>query len=354
MKLSYIIPLYNAEKYLKQCLDSIYGQQINKRDFEVIVIDDGSTDKSLLKANKIAEQYDNIKVYHQDNKGVSATRNKGIELAKGKYIWFIDSDDYIISDTANLLIECLEKNNLDILEFQLIRTESRALNISIHNNPSLSDIKVLNGKIYASTRGYNESCCTSIYKREFLLSTSLRFIEGRIMEDMAFNAEIVPLSNRIAYFPLDVYRYVINPKSIWTNREPIAFRKSIDDFIFMAKKFTKIIADYQINDVDTKIIKLRQQEMLFNISKRLLMSNYTINELNCIFKDLSAHNLYPIMPYKGKGLYRKLETSIFNKRYLFLLAVLNYRIFKKQINYFIIRKYQRKKEKQIRSINVEL
>ena len=352
MRLSYIIPLFNAENYIHQCLNSICNQPIDKKDFEIIVIDDGSKDESFLRAKEIAKQNDNIKVYHQENKGVSETRNRGIDLAKGNYIWFIDSDDYIISDTSNLLINCIEKYNLDILEFKMIRTKSRILNKPINNTPS-SDIKVLSGKVYASSFGYNESCCTSLYRRAFLLNTKIRFVEGKIMEDMVFNAEIVPLSNRIAYYPLNVYRYVINPKSIWTNKEPKALRKSIEDFIFMTKKISSIIKAYELNNIDTRIIKSKQQEMLYNITKRLLISNYKTNELNTIIKDLTINNIYPLQKYKGDNFYRKIETFLFNRKFLFLITVSIYRLFKSPIDNFIIKRYQRKKEKLIKSIIVK-
>ncbi|QCX39143.1 glycosyltransferase [Aureibaculum algae] len=354
MILSFIIPMYNAEQYIEQCLYSIIEQPINKNTFEIILINDGSTDNSLSKANEISKKHKNITVYDQENIGLSATRNRGIELAKGEYIWFIDADDYIIHNTVNSLLECLKNHNLDILEFQYIRTESRILNVSRHNKPSFTDIKVLNGKKYVATGGYNESCCISIYRRQLILEIGLKFIEGRVMEDMVFNAEIVPKANRIAYFPLDAYRYVINPNSIWTNKESNAHRKSITDFIFMTKKISGFIKTYKQNGIGTKIIESKQQEMLFNISKRLLTSDFTISEINIMIGDLYKYKLYPLKKYKGISRLRKLETCIFNRKLLFLLSIRIYRFFKKPIDHFIIRKYRQKREKLIKETTVNI
>ena len=93
--LSIIIPIYNAEEYLEECLESVINQEVPFDEYEIICIDDGSTDNS----NSILEKYnkiiDNLTVFYQNNNGVSSARNKGIKLAKGDYIWFVDADDFI-------------------------------------------------------------------------------------------------------------------------------------------------------------------------------------------------------------------------------------------------------------------
>ncbi|WP_162497579.1 glycosyltransferase [Aureibaculum marinum] len=353
IKLSFVIPLYNAEKYIEQCINSIINQSLKEEEFEIIIINDGSIDNSLSKAIEISKNYKNVEVYDQINKGVSATRNRGIDLARGTYIWFIDSDDYIISDTANELLSFAEDNSLDILEFKMIRTESRVLNKTINKGVNRSEVKILDGKEYSSKVDLSDSTCTNLYRRKFIIDSEVRFIEGKIMEDMTFNAELFPQAKRIAFYPLDAYRYVINPNSIWTNKESKAYRKSIEDFIFMTKKFSNFIEEYKKEGIDTNLIKNKQQEMLYNISKRLLLCDFKLSEIKLKIDDLSSHNLYPINPYLGHSYYKKLETFLFNKKYLFLLSVLLYRLFKRPINYFIIKNHQRKREKRIKEIVVK-
>ncbi|WP_198839478.1 glycosyltransferase family 2 protein [Aureibaculum flavum] len=352
-RISIVIPMYNAENYIEQCLASILNQPLTKNDYEIIIINDGSKDGSLIKATEISKEDENITVFTQENKGVSAARNKGIDLANGKYIWFIDADDYIISDTANHLLSFAEKHDLDILQFNKIRTESRALNKTATKHIDISKIEIFNGKEYASKVDLNDSCCTNLYKKEFVLSTKIRFIEGKVMEDMTFNAELFPLAEKITHFPIDTYRYVINPNSIWTNKESNAFKKSIKDFIFMAKKFSEFIEYYNVNNIGTNIIKHKQQEMLYNVSKRLLMSNFNISEISTIMDDLSKNNLHPISPFNGKSFLRKVETFSFNNKYLFISTIFIYRMFKRPINYFIIKKHQRKRERLIKKTIVK-
>ena len=118
MKLSFIVPIYNVEKYLDRCIDSLVNQDISKEIYEIICIDDASIDNSRYIIEQYKIQYSNIiLISHKENKGLSATRNTGINLAKGKYIWFIDSDDFIEYNCLSFLLRKCEFNDIDILCF---------------------------------------------------------------------------------------------------------------------------------------------------------------------------------------------------------------------------------------------
>ena len=110
--LSVIVPVYNSEKFLSQCLDSIFNQTGN---YEVIAINDGSTDKSLDILRKYSQKHSNMKIINQKNQGVGASRNRGIKEAKGKYLIFVDSDDWLEENAFNKIITTLKKDNTDIL-----------------------------------------------------------------------------------------------------------------------------------------------------------------------------------------------------------------------------------------------
>ena len=115
MKFSIIIPVYNVEKYLKKCLTSIVQQNFN--DYELILVDDGSTDMSGKICDEFEEKYNNIIVMHISNSGVSNARNKGLEIARGEYIWFVDSDDYIRDNIMTFLYDTAVCNDSDIVAF---------------------------------------------------------------------------------------------------------------------------------------------------------------------------------------------------------------------------------------------
>lgn len=353
MDLSIIIPLFNTEKYISQCLESILNENISTDNYEIIIIDDGSTDNSLIIAKEFSELYSNTKVYCQKNKGVSATRNKGINLARGKFIWFIDSDDYIYVNTVSRLIKIANDNILDILEFKLTRTSSRKLNLTNIQNKSNFKLNVLIGEEYASTRMFNDSACVYFYNKDFLINSKVKFIEGRIMEDMLFTAEIINRANRVAFYPLHVYQYCINPNSIWTNEDPQHYRKSIYDFVFMTKKYSELIHQRENKKINTTILKFKLQNMLYNIVKRLMRSNFNFFEINLILIDLSSNNLYPLHQYKGFESNRKIITMIFNNKITFFTISLIYRFLKAPIDYYFIKHYQNNREDIIKKHEID-
>lgn len=118
INLSYIIPVYNCEKYLSECIDSIYKQNLNQEEFEIIIINDGSTDNSEKILDRYIHLHKNITYIKQENKGLSRTRNLGMSIAKGKYIQFVDADDYLEPLSANYLLKAAINNQLDIITFR--------------------------------------------------------------------------------------------------------------------------------------------------------------------------------------------------------------------------------------------
>ena len=114
--LSIIIPLYNCEKYIKQCLDTIFRQEMNESEFEVIVIDDGSKDSGYSLASEYAKRYQNIIVMKQENQGVACARNNALEKATGDYVTFVDADDMLVFGSLGKLIKIAVDNKADIVK----------------------------------------------------------------------------------------------------------------------------------------------------------------------------------------------------------------------------------------------
>ncbi len=347
MKLSVIIPIYNVEKNIDQCLKSILQQSIPITDYEIIIIDDGSTDSSFSLIKEITKSFTHIHLYSQENKGVSCVRNRGLQLAKGKYLYFVDGDDYIATNTLKILIEKAIMNNLDILEFSSIRTQSRNFKNSKTKSYPTNELKILNGNKYIASRSFHDALWVYFYKREFLLKTRLQFIEGRTKQDMIFNAELISLAQRVAFYPLDTYRYVINPFSITTRRDPKGLRRSIEDFVFITLKYNKLILKLENQNVNTTILKQKQQTQLFNICKGLLQSDYKMPEIKKVLNTLKSESIYPLKTYYGKVNYRKYLTYLFNRKKLFYFSVLVYRLFKFPFNKILLKKYQSNREKKV-------
>lgn len=202
VKISIIIPIYNTGKYLRECLDSILCQSFS--DFEIICINDGSTDSSNEILNEYAENYDFIKVINQENKGTSASRNMGLDNSNGKYIMFLDSDDYLERDALKESFEIAELKNLDLLIFKVINFDDKTRKKSKYSYFemdllkshvkdrifSYEDVKELLFRISVTAQG-------KLYKKELI--NNIRFKEGLIFEDNPFFMEMFLKSKR-AYF----------------------------------------------------------------------------------------------------------------------------------------------------------
>ena len=193
MKLSMIIPAYNAERYIEACLESVLSQNMPEGSMEVIVIDDGSTDKTGSIADKAASEHDIITVCHQTNKGLSEARNKGMELAQGEYIMFVDSDDLLVKDSTMQLVETCEKDNLDILQFGAadMSGDGHIRRMTYPEAGRISEGKEL------LMRKIQVCAPFAIYRRRFLTDNTLNFHPGIYHEDDEFKTRAFYQASRV-------------------------------------------------------------------------------------------------------------------------------------------------------------
>lgn len=220
VRLSVIVPVYNAEKYLDKCLNSILGQEY--RDFELILIDDGSKDDSGSLCDQYAER-DNVKVFHQENKGVSVARNNGIYHAEGDYVTFVDSDDWIEPAMYKNMMQKVEEYQLDAVMCDCIKdfpTHSEVYSHDIRNGYYNSDqlvkeyyphLIMMENVEYPPTIS-NWLC---IFRRRMITENDLRYIEGvRFSEDLLFGAQVMSKAKSFYYMKgCCYYHYVMNDAS---------------------------------------------------------------------------------------------------------------------------------------------
>lgn len=211
MKLSYIVPVYNVEKWLRRCVESCVKQGLSSDEYEILLVDDGSTDGSGKLCDELQQEFSSVNVIHIKNKGASGARNEGLNVAKGDYVWFVDSDDFIEPDSAKMLVEFAISNVLDILGFDLyIVTESDGAKMmkNSYNVLDLSRGKVLDGEHFISMVDMPPSPWCALYRREFLREHNLRFLEGIYYEDQEFPPRAFFLSQKAAFCNKNVYNYV--------------------------------------------------------------------------------------------------------------------------------------------------
>ena len=212
MLISVIVPVYNVEKYLKRCINSIINQ--THKDIEIILIDDGSTDSS----GKICDEYSNtdtrIKAIHIQNSGAARARNVGLDIAKGEYISFIDSDDYILPDFLEKLLRLCIDNNAEISKCEVIDFEREDIKITKQSDIKINiytSNEVLN-TIYTDSKLFNVAIMNKLYKRNIF--ENLRFKEGIINEDEEILCKIILNSNKIVITDEILYCYFLSEGSI--------------------------------------------------------------------------------------------------------------------------------------------
>lgn len=192
--ISVVIPVYNVENYLKRCVESVLSQ--NFTDYEVILIDDGSVDKSCEICDEYAERYDSIRVLHKKNAGLSHTRNEGIKMANGKYIYFLDSDDYIIDDCLQILYQNAIQNNADVSCGSFGYFDDKDI---VKNELSCNNAYVCNGK---------EACMLLLYGKRFNTSSCNILLKKDIAE-----ANLFPVG-KYHEDEMTTFRYFLNTQKI--------------------------------------------------------------------------------------------------------------------------------------------
>lgn len=200
-KVSIIIPVYNSEKFIKKCLDSVLNQTI--KEIEIIVINDGSKDNSQKIINEYKNKYSNIIAIEQENMGVARTRNNAIKMANTEYVMFIDNDDYIDENYVEVHLKEIEENNLDIV-------------ISGYRRPNLK------GKIVRKIKLENTEWAkmmilapwAKIYRKDFLIKNNIEFLSNNIGEDVYFNLQAMLLTEKIKVLDYIGYNWFWNEKSV--------------------------------------------------------------------------------------------------------------------------------------------
>lgn len=224
-QVSFIIPIFNTEQYLEQCLESILAQPVSK---EIILINDGSSDNSLNIALKYSQLYPFITVVSSQNNGQSIARNRGISLARGKYLFFVDSDDYLLNANLDYILIAAEQHNIDVIKLQARRqTQSTDYTGPIYALPSAHETLNRNqGFVISGTeclikmveQYWIPAICWSLIKREFLIKNNLFFVENMRAEDQLFYIQVLTCQSDIKVLEMGnvIYHYRVRENSTMT------------------------------------------------------------------------------------------------------------------------------------------
>ena len=241
IKLTIIIPIYNVEAYVGRCIESCLKQDLEREEYELLIINDGSLDGSMDVVRQHAQQYDNIRIIEQKNAGPSVARNHGIQDARGEYLWFIDSDDDISENVLKTLVDAATNQNLDVLCFDINVFEHGCLTFT-HPKQSEKNQQLYTGIEFISEVGMPPSGCVALYKKDFLIENSLSFINGISHEDYEFTPRAYCLAKRIAYVNVPAYNYWVREGSRQTSTKSAVIAKKAKDWLVICDslyQFTK-------------------------------------------------------------------------------------------------------------------
>ncbi len=328
VKVSIILPVYNVEKYLKECMDSIVNQTFE--DIEIICINDGSTDNSLAILNSYASKDGRIKIISQENAGIGAARNVGMRAAEGDYIFFIDSDDFIYLDAIEDMYESAVLNDSDIVLFRRTR-EFDIDRVKNHEGYNFDSIFKISGDDYREfTFDYKDlkqfvlngylAVWMKFYKREFLNRyDDFYFQEGIAYEDGLFHVKVFLRAERMSHIPKVYYHYRKNPESVMNNSsynmDIFKVVDSVEEFLidndyygefkneFDLYKIVQISLYLFSSGTEEYFQKAREEFLKVNLSPKHIVPEYRMNYFNLV---LDSNNYVEFLNnYYNKELERK-------------------------------------------------
>lgn len=287
MILSIIIPVYNVEKYIEKCIRSCEAQDISTTEYEIIIVNDGSKDKSLEIIERVVDDYNNIIVINQSNQGLSGARNTGMRNAHGDYYMFVDSDDWIAENCLSKLIQKLEREKPDCLAMCAcnVINDKFVRRQSYLNENTMTGVELL-------MHGVSPCAPFSIWNSSFLKDNNLCFYEGIFHEDVEFTTKAYYLAKKISLINDIIYFVYQNPNSITRTSNP---KRSYD----------------LINVVNTQLSSFmknvkKEHLVIFHNRISLNINNALNNIMSADKKDLDNLNL---LFYKNKSFFKHMIKS---------------------------------------------
>ena len=296
-KISVIIPVYNTEKYLRCCLDSVTEQTL--RDIEIVCVNDGSTDGSLAILRKYAAKDKRIIVINQANKGLSAARNAGLKIATADYISFIDSDDFVYVAFLEQLYHAIQNNNSDIAGCDFVKIRgSREYLPSNKGSEKIYESALnvlLNRKNFIHFNVWNK-----LYRRELI--REIPFIEGMYYEDWVFNTCVFAKAKSFVWINVPLYGYRISENSIMRSSYSI---KKMNDYVvgiegvynFFCENYPNLWEQVKQTRIARTIKMMMNSAIRSKNNKILTMTKQALKQLRC----------NRIIGYRGLSLQNKIK-----------------------------------------------
>lgn len=294
--LSIIVPVYNVEKFLRKCVESLEVQDLSHDRYEVILVDDGSTDSSGKLCDELAKDYSNISVIHQYNQGLSVARNVGMDRALGQYLFFVDSDDYVEENSIGKVVSAAVKEKADLCFFRYeVFNEKGCWPCAVKNFPVgrifTGENLVLHGLGIASV-------WCNIYRAEYIRSTGVRFHPGILHQDVDFNMMVYPLAQRVVFTDVLVYHYnrCQSNESLTNTRNVKKLHRSLMCDVIIADDIMKYCKTAPLSPAVKRLYRRRMRSQVvatfINVIRKPDVFDFAfLDGLICKLREL---DLYPI------------------------------------------------------------
>lgn len=318
MKVSVVIPVYNVQDYIVECLESIMAQEL--KDIEVIIVNDGSTDNSICNIQNIIDNNSNIRLINKVNGGLSSARNTGLSHAKGEYVLFVDSDDYLEKDFLYKLYNEAKNYDLDIACGGYKKCFANGAIEKKTRNDELMDLGVVKGVdfllVQLENNDYRMEVWDDLYRREFLINNNLLFTEDLLHEDEDFTPRALLVANRVKLVNTYGYLYRQRENSIMSTKCTI---KNVESIYYIIHEFRRLFEGSK-NEVEKKCLSRlilimvdiyfgkilsSNEEKKFDLAKKMnvLQTTHGLDKSHLRFKQKIKFNI----PYISLLNFKRLE-----------------------------------------------
>ena len=309
--------MYNAATYIGNCLNSIINQGLLKEEFEVIIMDDGSTDNCADIVCNYLINNENFTLYRETNSGSDSTRNKLLKYAKGDYIYFLDADDYLAYNSLKSILDYAVKNELDFIGFDTLKTKKLDhFDVKFDKDkPSASPI--INGlQFLKENRHLRHEVWWYLLKRDLILSNEIRFDSNGNNSDVVFTVKSILKAERLLYYPITIHRYLQTPSSVMRDKSVSNKRKLIDSMFNMIISYSKLINSIEHETLEHKSaiidnLKFRRDVFVFFNIMNIIREKYSKIDVVERLKQLSKVKAYPIKHFTQDH-YKSLKYIVLN------------------------------------------
>lgn len=313
--LSIVVPVYNAVKYLQRTIDSLLCQDLDERDYEIILVNDGSTDNSLLLIKENMICHTNIILIDKKNKGVSSARNAGIEKARGKYIMQVDADDFLEPKIIGKLVKLAEEKQVELLFYRAKFYPDRH---EVTNIQPFEIGKVYNGEYVLLHGMHVSSPWSNLYLRKFVLQVGLKYFDGISHQDVEYNYRLYPHARRIVFSDIVAYHYNVCGESVTRTSDPLKLQKLMLDNIDVAANVIRYYKTSMFSQELKNLIIRRMNSVV--VSMLFLFFRNKETDIFFIRKFLAYAYQRKVYPVRGKTLSWKTTVLIplLNRKKLYL------------------------------------